>query len=59
MVEVMKKFKKVFEVDKEHIVAYTLSALAKEQLMVLNKLKTIKKYKIDKGKEFPANLYYV
>ena len=35
MVEVTqeKNLRKFFEVDKEHIVAYTLSALAKEQLI--------------------------
>ena len=49
--------RKFFEVDKEHIVAYTLSALAKEQLIEAKKAeKAIKKYKIDKNKAFPSNL---
>ena len=49
--------RKFFEVDKEHIVAYTLSALAKEQLMGSdNAEKAIKKYKIDKNKAFPTKL---
>ena len=52
-----KNLRKFFEVDKEHIVAYTLSALAKEQLIGSEQAeKAIKKYKIDKEKEFPANL---
>ena len=34
-----KNLRKFFEVDKEHIVAFTLSALAKEQLLVLKKQK--------------------
>ncbi|MFL2890179.1 MAG: pyruvate dehydrogenase (acetyl-transferring), homodimeric type [Pelagibacteraceae bacterium] len=52
-----KNLRKFFEVDKEHIVAFTLSALAKEQLIGSEDAeKAIKKYKIDKGKEFPANL---
>ena len=52
-----KKLRKFFEVDKEHIVAYTLSALAKEQLIETKKAeKAIKKYKIDKDKDFPSNL---
>ena len=46
-----------FEVDKDHIVAYTLSALAKEQLIETKQAeKAIKKYKIDKNKDFPSNL---
>ena len=52
-----KNLRKFFEVDKEHIVAFTLSALAKEQLIGSEEAeKAIKKYKIDKDKEFPANL---
>ena len=52
-----KNLRKFFEVDKEHIVAYTLSALANEQLIGSEQAeKAIKKYKIDKEKEFPANL---
>ena len=52
-----KNLRKFFEVDKEHIVAFTLSALAKEQLVGSEEAeKAIKKYKIDKEKDFPANL---
>ena len=52
-----KNLRKFFEVDKEHIVAFTLSALAKEQLIASKDAeKAIKKFKIDKNKDFPANL---
>jgi pyruvate dehydrogenase E1 component len=52
-----KNLRKFFEVDREHIVAYTLSALAKEQLMGSdNAEKAIKKYNIDKNKAFPTKL---
>ncbi len=52
-----KNLRKFFEVDKEHIVAYTLSALAKEQLIESKKAeKAIKKFKINKDKDFPSNL---
>ena len=52
-----KNLRKFFEVDKEHIVAYTLSALAKEQLVGSDKAeKAIKKYNIDKNKAFPTKL---
>ena len=52
-----KNLRKFFEVDKEHIVAYTLSALAKEQLVESKKAeKAIKKYKIDKERDFPSKL---
>ena len=52
-----KNLRKFFEVDKEHIVAYSLSVLAKEQLIGSEQAeKAIKKYKINKEKEFPANL---
>ena len=52
-----KNLRKFFEVDKEHIVAYTLSALAKEQLIVSKHAeKAIKKYKINKEKVFPTKL---
>ena len=52
-----KNLRKFFEVDKEHIVAYTLSALAKEQLVATKEAeKALKKYKIDKKKDFPPNL---
>ena len=52
-----KNLRKFFEVDKEHIVAYTLSALAKEQLIATKEAeKAMTKYKIDKDKDFPTNL---
>ena len=52
-----KNLRKFFEVDKEHIVAYTLSALAKEQLIETKKAeKAIKKFQIDKDRDFPSNL---
>jgi pyruvate dehydrogenase E1 component len=52
-----KNLRKFFEVDKEHIVAYTLSALAKEQLIASEKAeKAIKKFNIDKNKAFPTKL---
>jgi pyruvate dehydrogenase E1 component len=52
-----KNLRKFFEVDKEHIVAYTLSALAKEQLIGSDAAeKAFKNFKINKDKDFPANL---
>ena len=52
-----KNLRKFFEVDKEHIVAYTLSALAREQLIGSDAAeKAFKKFKINKDKDFPANL---
>jgi len=52
-----KNLRKFFEVDKEHIVTYTLSALAKEQLVPANYAeKAMKKYKIDKEKPIPIIL---
>ena len=52
-----KNLRKFFEVDKEHIVAYTLSALAQEQLLSSdNAEKAFKKYNIDKKKAFPTKL---
>jgi len=52
-----KNLRKFFEVDKEHIVAYTLSALAKEQLLGSDRAeKAFKKYNIDKKKPFPTKL---
>jgi pyruvate dehydrogenase E1 component len=52
-----KNLRKFFEVDKEHIVAYTLSVLSKEQLIGSDAAeKAFKKYKINKEKDFPANL---
>jgi pyruvate dehydrogenase E1 component len=52
-----KKLRKFFEVDKEHLVAYTLSALAKEQLIPSKQAKkAMKKYSIDKDKPIPTEL---
>ena len=52
-----KKLRKFFEVDKEHIVTYTLSALAKEQLIPSKYAeKAMKKYNIDKNKPIPTEL---
>jgi pyruvate dehydrogenase E1 component len=52
-----KNLRKFFEVDKEHIVAYALSALAKEQLLGSESAeKAFKKYNIDKKKAFPTKL---
>ena len=51
------ELRKFFEVDKKHIVTYTLSALAKEQLMASEHAeKAIKKYDIDQTKVFPTKL---
>ena len=50
-----KNLRKFFEVDKEHIVAYSLSVLAKEQLIPSKHAKeAIKKYNIDPEKEMPT-----
>ena len=52
-----KKLRRFFEVDKEHIVTYALSALAKEQLISSKYAeKAIRKYKIDKNKPIPTEL---
>jgi pyruvate dehydrogenase E1 component len=52
-----KNLRKFFEVDKEHIVAYSLSALAQEQLIGSdNAEKAFKKYNIDKKKILPTKL---
>tara|TARA_B110000196_G_scaffold298005_1_gene289542 strand:- start:201 stop:794 length:594 start_codon:yes stop_codon:yes gene_type:complete len=52
-----KNLRKFFEVDKEHIVTYTLSALAKEQLIPSTYAEqAMKKYKIDKTKPLPTTL---
>ena len=52
-----KKLRKFFEVDKEHIVAYALSALAKEQLVPSKYAdQAMKKYNIDKNKPIPTVL---
>ena len=49
--------RKFFEVDKEHIVAYSLSVLAKEQLIPSKHAKdAIKKYNIDPEKPIPSKL---
>ena len=52
-----KKLRKFFEVDKEHLVAYSLSVLAKEQLITSKYAKeAIKKYNIDPNKTIPTKL---
>ena len=52
-----KNLRKFFEVDKEHIVAYGLSVLAKEQLIASKYAEeAIKKYNIDKNKPMPTKL---
>jgi len=52
-----KNLRKFFEVDKEHLVAYSLSVLAKEQLIASKYAKdAIKKYNIDGDKPMPTKL---
>ena len=52
-----KNLRKFFEVDKEHIVTYGLSVLAKEQLIASKYTKeAIKKYNIDTKKPMPTKL---
>ena len=52
-----KQLRKFFEVDREHIVTYALSALAKEQLISSKDAeKAMKKYNIDKDKPIPTVL---
>ena len=52
-----KKLRKFFEIDKEHIVTYTLSALAKDQLISSKYAeKAMKKYNINKDKPIPTEL---
>jgi pyruvate dehydrogenase E1 component len=52
-----KNLRKFFEVDKEYIVTYALSALAKEQLISSKYAEeAMKKYKIDKDKPIPTVL---
>ena len=52
-----KNLRKFFEVDKEHVVAYGLSVLAKEQLIASKYAQeAIKKYQIDKDKPLPTKL---
>ena len=55
---VERNLRKFFEVDKEHIVTYTLSALSKEQLIPSKTyaVKAMKKYNIDKNKLIPTVL---
>ena len=52
-----KNLRNFFEVDKEHIVTYGLSVLAKEQLIASKYVKeAIKKYNIDCNKPMPTKL---
>ncbi len=52
-----KNLRKFFEVDKEYVVTYGLSILAKEQLIASKYVQdAIKKYKIDKNKPMPTKL---
>jgi len=52
-----KNLRKFFEVDKEHIVTYSLSVLAKEQLIPSKYAQdAIKKYNIDPEKPIPTKL---
>ena len=52
-----KNLRKFFEVDKEHIVAYSLSILSKEQLVASKYAEeAIKKYKIDINKIIPSRI---
>jgi len=52
-----KNLRKFFEVDKQHIVTYGLSVLAKEQLIASKYAEeAIKKYNIDKNKPMPTKL---
>jgi len=52
-----KNLRKFFEVDKEHLITYSLSILAKEQLISTKYVKeAIKKYNIDSEKPFPTKL---
>ena len=52
-----KNLRRFFEVDKEHIVAYGLSVLAKEQLLPSKYAsEAIKKYKINPDKPMPTKL---
>ena len=52
-----KNLRSFFEVDKEHIVAYSLSVLAKEQLITSKYAEdAIKNYNIDKNKPMPTKM---
>ena len=57
IVSARKNLRKFFEIDKEHLVTYSLSVLAKEQLIPSKYAKeAIKKYNIDPEKPFPTKL---
>ncbi len=52
-----KNLRNFFELDKQHIVAYSLSVLSKEQLIASKYAEeAIKKYNIDKNKPMPTKL---
>ena len=52
-----KNLRNFFEIDKEHIVAYSLSVLAKEQLIPSKYASdAIKKYNIDPNKSIPTKI---
>ena len=52
-----KNLRRFFEVDKEHVVAYGLSILAKEQLIASKYANdAIKKYKIDNERQMPTKI---
>ncbi len=52
-----KNLRRFFEVDKEHVVVYGLSILAKEQLIASKFVNgAIKKYNIDTNKSMPTKL---
>ena len=52
-----KNLRSFFEVDKEHIVAYSLSVLAKEQLITSKYAEdAIRNYNIDKNKPMPTKM---
>ncbi len=52
-----KNLRRFFEVDKEHVVVYGLSVLAKEQLLTSKHAsEAIKKYKININKPMPTKL---
>jgi len=52
-----KNLRKFFEVDKEHVVTFALSVLAKEQLITSKYAQeAMKKYNIDKDKPMPTKL---
>ena len=52
-----KNLRNFFEVDKEHVVAYSLSILANEQLVASKHAEdAIEKYGIDKKKPMPTKM---